>query len=76
MNIPRIRQIAEAKQNSKRDGHAIVLLKNRYRREYFRYENGEIAEYDCSRYRGNPVELTREEEAVINQMNYSHNNNN
>jgi len=76
MTSPRVKQIAEAKMNSRRDGHAVVLLKNRFRREFLRYENGELVEYDCSRYRGNKVELTREEEDVINRMNYSPNTNN
>lgn len=39
-------------------------------REFFRYENGELEEYDCTSYYGIPIRLFKEEADIINEMNY------
>lgn len=52
------RQISEAKKKSRGDKVSKLIVKTRSRREFFRFENGELVEYDLTRYKGKDIELS------------------
>lgn len=41
------------------------VLENKKQREFFRFIDGSIAEYDLTRYKGNEIRLTREEKDAL-----------
>lgn len=66
------RTINEAKELKmiKNDSHKSqsvkkIVIQNRKKREFFCYENGVLQEFDCSKYKGYPIQLTEEEIQVI-----------
>lgn len=42
-------------------GNRVLILKDELNREFFRWENGRLTEYDVTKYLGKPLLLTEEE---------------
>lgn len=54
------KKIQVAKENAVKEQQKLIL-ESRRKREFFRFENQDLIEYDCTRYRGREVRLTAEE---------------
>tara|TARA_Y100000310_G_scaffold340792_1_gene437774 strand:- start:2644 stop:2883 length:240 start_codon:yes stop_codon:yes gene_type:complete len=61
----RNRRIDETKNKSRRVGQESVILEDTNRREFMRYEGGELVEYDLTREGGRKIALRPDETAGL-----------
>jgi hypothetical protein len=73
----RMQQLRQAKKQSRSQETSVVFETTIQRgkeklphREFFRFDNGELEEYDCTSYYGVPIKLFKEEAEIINNMDY------
>lgn len=64
----RKRQLEVALHLSKDGNKKFMTYKDIMNHETFFLSDGKVSEYNCYRYRGNPVELTEEELQTINEI--------
>ena len=58
------------KRSAKTADHEKTIIKGMGRREFFRFEKGNLVEYEASHLNGQAVDLTDEEKQTINRMEY------
>lgn len=58
------------KELSQRNGKAKLIIESRRKREFFRFEDGELVEYDLTKLNGNQISLTSLEREVIKELEY------
>jgi hypothetical protein len=61
-------KIQEAKARSRKVGQEPLILEDPMTREFMRYENGELTEYDLTRTGGRKVVLRQEEMAGLERF--------
>jgi len=54
--------------NRSANGVEQLVLQSRRKREFFKFENKELIEYDCTKYKYKQVVLTNEEKDVANSF--------
>ena len=61
-------KVEQKRRNSLRGGPQKLVLEDEGQREFFRFQNGKIIEYDLTKINGKQVVLTEEENEVIKKM--------
>lgn len=56
----------QAKEQSKRRGHASLNYKTNKINEFFHFIHGALVEYQLNKYKSVPIKLTSEEKKIIN----------
>jgi len=62
------RILRNAQRRSKRYDFEKTILQTEHRREFFKYHQGTLIEYDLTVFNGQPVEWQSEEREVIQEM--------
>lgn len=67
-NLRETQQLTTAKDNSSNGRQTKTIVKTPSKREFFRFEDGRVIEYDLTFYNSRPVALTDEEKQVANSF--------
>ena len=67
--MTREQNLYQAKEQIRKTGSRKFVLTDRGSREFFKYQDGRLEEYDCMSYYGEKVLLNKEELSVINNDN-------
>jgi hypothetical protein len=66
----RERRIVKAKNSSERGRVQQLIISDLSRREYFRFLDGQLEEYDCTKYRTYPVRISNAENEGIARFDF------
>lgn len=64
-NLTEKKQLDSAKEKSQQSGKETIIFNNKMKREFFKFEDGSLVEFDLTKYKGKQIKLTEEESNEI-----------